>query len=665
MTTLNVDERLCDFYSSTDSQNGEEAPVIPLTVAVTGARDIDSESLEAVRRSIHEFFIGVGEYWQKQNGACNRNKTAAPILVLDGLAAGTDSLAAETVLQLKKERPDLHFRLAAVLPMPKKIYEEDFSTPAEKERFHRLFTAADAHLEIMPDSKQKNVGRNSDVSLSPEERKRQYELLGEYLAFNSQLMLAVWDGENITLKNGCVPDEKRGGTAHVVLMKTEGITFCPRRPGTEGPAEELGSTQVAGPVFQIFAPRTGSPASAAHKAGQTFLLSPNDWRYPDKQNEEKNKRVKAADVSEFFHDKAVQKLCGRLSDINRDARNKAPVLRETRQQSHQWLLGERNEQDQKDHRLKLMLDHYTMYDALALYFQKRFYRFAAVYLGFILVFSLLFCLHAYLTPSYWRDFAFCGPLLEKGLRITYLSFFLVVVIMWFIYRVLSYYERFHRYRALAEALRVQIFWYLAGLEESAADHYKNHQIGALDWLRHVMRTLLLPVTTRDQPDLERVRIRWVKDQYLYFKKMISRYRHADKRYTGIQNLPLWVFCLLWLVVRIFPHEIQDSLAAPDKASCLPFVSIGFIILGMSGMVIFVRVLWNRLKSNGSLANRYSKIYPIYVHALRLLSEVDEEESLSEEAKIRSQKHILRQLGEFALGENADWFLISRKLELPR
>ena len=79
----------------------------------------------------------------------------------------------------------------------------------------------------------------------------------------------------------------------------------------------------------------------------------------------------------------------------------------------------------------------------------------------------------------------------------------------------------------------------------------------------------------------------------------------------------------------------------------------------------MRVLWNRLKSNGSLANRYSKIYPIYVHALRLLSEVDEEESLSEEAKIRSQKHILRQLGEFALGENADWFLISRKLELPR
>ena len=41
--------------------------------------------------------------------------------------------------------------------------------------------------------------------------------------------------------------------------------------------------------------------------------------------------------------------------------------------------------------------------------------------------------------------------------------------------------------ALAEGLRIQIFWRLAGISDAAADHYLRKQRSELDWIRRAMR----------------------------------------------------------------------------------------------------------------------------------------------------------------------------------
>src|SRR5206468_751545 len=65
------------------------------------------------------------------------------------------------------------------------------------------------------------------------------------------------------------------------------------------------------------------------------------------------------------------------------------------------------------------------------------------------------------------------------LAVTYLTFLRV--------RRLGHQPRFLDYRALAEGLRVQFYWRLSGLTDSAADHYLRRQKGELDWIRAALR----------------------------------------------------------------------------------------------------------------------------------------------------------------------------------
>ena len=48
---------------------------------------------------------------------------------------------------------------------------------------------------------------------------------------------------------------------------------------------------------------------------------------------------------------------------------------------------------------------------------------------------------------------------------------------------------------LAEGLRVQFFWWLAGIHDSVADHYLRKQRGELDWIRQAIRMRTIQATS--------------------------------------------------------------------------------------------------------------------------------------------------------------------------
>ncbi|MBQ7111285.1 MAG: hypothetical protein IJO06_08685 [Thermoguttaceae bacterium] len=78
--------------------------------------------------------------------------------------------------------------------------------------------------------------------------------------------------------------------------------------------------------------------------------------------------------------------------------------------------------------------------------------------------------------------------------------------------------------------------------------------------------------------------------------------------------------------------------------------------------------WNRLRAYGSQRKRYVKSLPIYRRFEKKLAELNAAavEIGADVAKLdRERQERLRDLGEIALSENADWFLAKRKLELPK
>lgn len=97
-------------------------------------------------------------------------------------------------------------------------------------------------------------------------------------------------------------------------------------------------------------------------------------------------------------------------------------------------------------------------------------------------------------------------------------------------------ERAHDYRALAEGLRVQFYWNLAGCGRSVSANYMQRQRSELDWIRAAIRSLVFPydqwrqrfdrLRPADQVTvLHCVRRCWIERQRNYFEGTWQTYHH--------------------------------------------------------------------------------------------------------------------------------------------
>jgi hypothetical protein len=140
-----------------------------------------------------------------------------PWTVLSALAEGADRLATHHLLG----HPGC--RLVAVLPLAAADYETDFSTPESRAEFREL------------------LGRADEITVVPPQADRDlaYEATGRAVLDRSDLLVAVWDGQDC---------QGVGGTGAVVQAARDRGTPLVwvhagnRRPGTDEPTS-LGHDQ--------------------------------------------------------------------------------------------------------------------------------------------------------------------------------------------------------------------------------------------------------------------------------------------------------------------------------------------------------------------------------------------------------------------------------------
>lgn len=182
---------------------------LSLVVGVTGHRDIAAEDEPPLRAAFGRILAHLA-----------RTCPHTPLVVLSGLAAGADSLAADEALAR-------NVPVIACLPMPVEEYEKDFS--AEQLAHFRSLLAA-----------------SSRVIVASPKRENGYVATGRFIARYSHLMVAFWDGES---------SRGAGGTADVIEM---------RMTGRRGPdIEQLSYLPDAGPVDLVITPRASGPRPAA------------------------------------------------------------------------------------------------------------------------------------------------------------------------------------------------------------------------------------------------------------------------------------------------------------------------------------------------------------------------------------------------------------------
>lgn len=96
--------------------------------------------------------------------------------LLSPVAEGSDRIVAHAAL-------NLGYTLHCILPFAKTVYEEDFESEASKQEFRALLEQAQAVLEL------------PNKPTSSETRNTAYTAAGRKVTAESDVLLAIWDGE--------------------------------------------------------------------------------------------------------------------------------------------------------------------------------------------------------------------------------------------------------------------------------------------------------------------------------------------------------------------------------------------------------------------------------------------------------------------------------------
>jgi hypothetical protein len=183
----------------------------PIVIAVSGHRALHADDCARLRTQLD---LALTEIVQ-----------AAPDARLDclsALAAGADQLFAQQVLALRERLGAQRVRLLAPLPMLEAAYIESQEQPgstAFRDSFLGLRASAQDVFEVPADG-------------GPLTGNAPYVRLGDYIAANADLLVALWDGDTSA-------DQQPGGTFDVVMrtLATPGraVLHLPaRRAGAAG-----------------------------------------------------------------------------------------------------------------------------------------------------------------------------------------------------------------------------------------------------------------------------------------------------------------------------------------------------------------------------------------------------------------------------------------------
>jgi 4-amino-4-deoxy-L-arabinose transferase-like glycosyltransferase len=213
------------------------------------------------------------------------------------------------------------------------------------------------------------------------------------------------------------------------------------------------------------------------------------------------------------------------------------------------------------------------------------------------------------------------------------------------------------YRALAEGLRVQVYWSLAGVidtqsAEFAYDNFLQKQDVDLGWIRHVMRNVSLS-RSRDQiPDegwVDWVIEQWVGDEAgqtgqlsYYHSKELEKSRRF-KRTTYLGTVALWMGVLIAILLAVAGTDISEN-----QRNFL------LVLMGLFPLIAGIRDAYSHKKAEKELIKQYRFMRGILANARRLLDGSDDAEF---------RRHVLRALGNAALEEGAEWILMHRERPL--
>jgi hypothetical protein len=521
------------------------------------------------------------------------------VTVLTSLADGADRLVADAARSLGVP-------VTYVLPMPSELYERDFDATSLCEYRQIL---RDGNVLTLP-----LIGDNTsdDVTRRGPERDLQYAQLGAFIAAHCHILLALWDGNE---------DGPSGGTAAIIRFHQD--DFMPGLADVEPRSRIDDTDDESDLVYHIVCSRDrpdGAPM-APLRVGDTWWLSRDD-RAPRTAEMPQRYEIVLERMVEFSRD-VIR---------HREAIDRAP----------NGLLPEGAGLEVGDGD-RAIASLFGVADWLALHYQRLTMTALRLLYGFAALAGLCFIGYGDLSG-------------QELLIYPYPVFLAASIAVYLVARRGAWQRRYLDYRVLAEALRVQFYWAVAGVDRPAPsrfghDAFLKRQDLELGWIRHMLRVAGQKDDAGGRVTVAAVEagigaaVRdWIGDER---RGQLSYYRrrwpelHRQHRVTeaiGTVSLATGLVLAAWLAFSQLWFDRQPS-------------DVLIALMGVLPLAAALRQAYAHRTAERELINQYQFMERIMANAQRQLGRT---------SKPSQRKRILRELGDAALRENGQWILRQRE-----
>jgi hypothetical protein len=520
--------------------------------------------------------------------------------IMSPLAEGADMLVAEVAIELNIE---------LIVPMPKSRdqYLADFSSEAGKKKFDALCAQATDVFELSYTLPPAAPG------FSPEHWRISYPYanLGVFLCSHCHILLAIWDGK---------PSNSFGGTAQVVKFHHDDI--MPGFTTGTSSSQQMLVDDESDLVFHI-------QCSREEKNNETNpAIAPLDCAWFTKDPVSPRSSTLPAQHELIFR---------RSSEFGADVEKYAHRI-----EAEKWPLFTPEQEPDLPPGAKDINQLYCMADWLAMHYQTNTLRTLTVTHVMAFLMGFVFILYSDLDAI-------------QALLLAFLAFFGIAAIAQFSAKRGGWHRKYLDYRTLAEGLRVQFYWSVAGVTSShkwkfAHDSYLQSQNPEFGWIRNIMRVAGMrsdahPSIT--QNGLDFTLDEWVggpdRGQLAYFRR---KAQERIKRFALTERLGN--LSLITSVITVFVFLLAESALSELSGNLLR------VIMGSTLLLYGVREGYTYATATKELIKQYEFMFRIFDNAHRRLMTAQTQDE---------KREILSTLGQSALDEHSDWILMHRERSL--
>jgi hypothetical protein len=652
---------------------------LPLVIGVAGHRDLREEDIPLLTKELEAIFDRLDRDYANQPSffeqlrrllprAAEKPAGTTPMIVLSALAEGADQLVAQVAR-------DRGLRVIAPLPLPEEEYRRDFElNPVQPDALQKFDAWMAPHTLVQKLFVGYEAGVSRENVRVPEKRDLQYRRAGAFIARHCDVLIALWDG---------MDGAATGGTAEIVDFKRHGI---PLDVSGRGRAS-LDAPEI-GPVIHIVTPRAADAPTAetvkVHRWGAKTLLQVLSDAARNR-SDPANREIRDALERDYELWKFVRASIKQTRGFNRAA---AAVHRSpdgpAKLEAGFLHLFEVDKEKPETRAMALRArdavgpycDLFAVADVLAQRWQRIFQNDWLWLFGLALFVFGSFETYSHLTPIIEREWQMprLGGLLERVLLFSYISAFTGLVVWAFVAIWREHQGRFLDYRALAEALRVAVFWRLAGIPD-VADAYPIKMPQELAWVKTcLLAQELLDKGTparhavppwRDKGNYAWICDTWIKGQATYFDKARKRHlgdalRQARRSTWILVAIAVLAAILLLVVLHIAGNTaygpVSEWLSRGRWAHDLFLFSISIL-----PVVAALLVGYSEKLAFNAQARRYDRMRAVFNQALHIVPRA------LALGKVDLAHDTLRELGAEMMRDNAEWVSTYRErpITLPQ